>query len=94
MTLRLGKCGFPVATTVVCCVGGNTAAWAQDHGPAVVPYRPSVATPAELPARGWPESWVHRDRPEMRLSVVQLSARGDAGLSGSSESTFHEARDG
>ena len=28
---------------------------AQDGGPAVVPYRPSVATPAELPAPGWPE---------------------------------------
>jgi len=30
-------------------------AQAQDAGPAVVPYRPSVATPADLPAPGWPE---------------------------------------
>jgi len=30
-------------------------AHAQDDGPAVVPYRPSVATPADLPAPGWPE---------------------------------------
>ena len=39
----------------VVLVGGNTVARAQDEGPAVVPYRPSVATPAQLPAPGWPE---------------------------------------
>ena len=27
----------------------------QQEAPAVVPYRPSVATPADLPAPGWPE---------------------------------------
>jgi hypothetical protein len=40
------------------CVAGlaiDTAAWAEEETPAVVPYRPSVATPAELPAPGWPE---------------------------------------
>ena len=35
--------------------GDGTCAQAQDDGPAVVPYRPSVASPAELPAPGWPE---------------------------------------
>jgi outer membrane putative beta-barrel porin/alpha-amylase len=54
MTSRMCKCGVTVATAVV-CIGGNTATWAQDGGPAVVPYRPSVATPADLPAVGWPE---------------------------------------
>jgi Putative MetA-pathway of phenol degradation len=54
MTLRLRKCGLTAATAAA-CVGGNTAAWAQQDGPPVVPYRPSVATPAELPAPGWPE---------------------------------------
>jgi hypothetical protein len=32
-----------------------TDARAEDEGPAVVPYRPSVSTAAELPAPGWPE---------------------------------------
>jgi hypothetical protein len=35
--------------------GMGTDVFAQDEGPAVVPYRPSVATPAALPAPGWPE---------------------------------------
>jgi hypothetical protein len=35
--------------------GGSALARPQDAGPAVVPYRPSVATPAQLPAPGWPE---------------------------------------
>jgi len=34
---------------------GMAPSRAQDGGPAVVPYRPSVATPAQLPAPGWPE---------------------------------------
>jgi len=54
ITSRLHKCGLAVATAVV-CFGGSTVARAQDDGPAVVPYRPSVATPADLPASGWPE---------------------------------------
>jgi hypothetical protein len=33
----------------------SASALGQEEGPAVVPYRPSVATPAQLPAPGWPE---------------------------------------
>jgi len=54
MTSRPRKRALAVATAVV-CFGGSAVAWAQDDGPAVVPYRPSVATPADLPAPGWPE---------------------------------------
>ena len=54
MTSRLRRCRLAVAAAVV-CFGGSAVAWAQDDGPAVVPYRPSVATPADLPAAGWPE---------------------------------------
>ncbi|HWZ73862.1 MAG TPA: transporter [Casimicrobiaceae bacterium] len=54
VTSGLRKCGLAVATIVV-CFGGSTVARAQDESPAVVPYRPSVATPADLPAPGWPE---------------------------------------
>ena len=53
-TSRLCRVGLAAAATVV-VVGASTVARAQDGGPAVVPYRPSVATPAELPAPGWPE---------------------------------------
>ena len=54
VTTGLRKCGLAVATAIV-CFGGSAVARAQDEGPAVVPYRPSVATPADLPAPGWPE---------------------------------------
>src|SRR5437773_6472201 len=54
MTSRMHKRELALATAIV-WLGGSTAARAQDDGPAVVPYRPSVATPAELPAPGWPE---------------------------------------
>jgi hypothetical protein len=54
VTSGLRKCGLAVATAGV-CFGGSTVARAQDEGPTVVPYRPSVATPADLPAPGWPE---------------------------------------
>ena len=77
MTSRLLKCGFAVATAVV-CFGGITVAHAGDDGPAVVPYRPSVATPAELPAPGWPEL-------EAGLS---LAKGGDTARSQSSPVTF------
>jgi hypothetical protein len=50
----LRRVRLAVAATVV-LIGVNTGVCAQDGGPAVVPYRPSVATPAELPAPGWPE---------------------------------------
>jgi len=53
-TLRLRKCDLVIATAVV-CFGSSAFGQAQDEGPAVVPYRPSVATPADLPAPGWPE---------------------------------------
>jgi hypothetical protein len=53
-TSRLHRVRLAVAATVV-FLGGGTVVRAQDDGPAVVPYRPSVATPAELPAPGWPE---------------------------------------
>lgn len=52
MTTRLRNCGL---ATVVVCLAGSPIARAQDDSPAVVPYRPSVATPADLPAPGWPE---------------------------------------
>jgi hypothetical protein len=45
----------PVIATAVLFIGAPAMAHAQDEGPAVVPYRPSVATPADLPAPGWPE---------------------------------------
>ena len=54
MTSHPGMRGLVVATAVA-LAGAGTAARAQDNGPAVVPYRPSVATPADLPAPGWPE---------------------------------------
>lgn len=54
MTSRLPQCSLAVATAVI-CLGSAGQAWAQDEGPAVVPYRPSVANPADLPAAGWPE---------------------------------------
>jgi len=41
--------------TIVILIGDTAVVRAQDGGPAVVPYRPSVATPAQLPAPGWPE---------------------------------------
>src|SRR5207253_9499737 len=44
-----------ITVAVVCLVGSTFARAQSDEGPAVVPYRPSVATPADLPAPGWPE---------------------------------------
>ena len=41
------------APALFVCV--SATALAQENGPAVVPYRPSVATSADLPAPGWPE---------------------------------------
>jgi hypothetical protein len=54
MTSRLRQ-RVPAIAIMVVLAGGSAVARAQDDGPAVVPYRPSVATPAELPAPGWPE---------------------------------------
>jgi hypothetical protein len=54
--MRLGAhCPTATLALAAACVGWGTVASAQDGSPAVVPYRPSVATPAELPAPGWPE---------------------------------------
>jgi hypothetical protein len=50
--LRLAQ-GFG-AVVALACYFGSASAWADDD-PAVVPYRPSVSTPADLPAPGWPE---------------------------------------
>jgi len=54
MTSRSRPWKLAVAFAAVCSSDG-TRAQSQDDGPAVVPYRPSVASPAELPAPGWPE---------------------------------------
>jgi hypothetical protein len=43
-----------VAVAIV-LLGASAVVCAQEGGPAVVPYRPSVASPAQLPAPGWPE---------------------------------------
>lgn len=44
-----------VGWAVILFTGLNTTALGQEESPAVVAYRPSVATPADLPAPGWPE---------------------------------------
>jgi hypothetical protein len=66
------------AVAAAVAVGGSAAARAQDAGPAVVPYRPSVASPAELPAPGWPEL----------EAGLQSAKGGDAARSQSSPVTF------
>jgi len=77
VTSRLRDCGLAVTTAVV-LVAGSAAARAQDNGPAVVPYRPSVATPADLPAPGWPEL----------EAGLQWARGGDTAHSQSSPVTF------
>ena len=77
MTSPLRHRGLIVATAVT-MAGTVTAARAQDEGPAVVPYRPSVATPADLPAPGWPEL----------EAGVQWAKGGDTSRSRSSPVTF------
>jgi len=68
-----------VAIAVVIVVAGTDAmAQAPDEAPAVVPYRPSVATPAELPAPGWPEL----------EAGLQWAKGGDTARSQSSPITF------
>ena len=54
MTRSLSRYGLALTTGVAACTCASLAL-AQDDGPAVVPYRPTVATPADLPAPGWPE---------------------------------------
>ena len=67
-----------VAMAAVSLAGGSVFAQVQDGGPAVVPYRPSVATPAELPAPGWPEL----------EAGLQWASGGDSARSRSSPVTF------
>lgn len=52
LRIRVPRKSWWGLVSLVCLSAG---ALAQEDGPAVVPYRPSVATPAELPAPGWPE---------------------------------------
>lgn len=66
------------AIAAVVTIVAGAAARAQDDGPAVVPYRPSVASPAELPAPGWPEL----------EAGVQGAKGGDTARSQSSPLTF------
>lgn len=54
MSLRPQLPSLAVAGAVV-IFGHGAIAQGRDDGPAVVPYRPSVASPADLPAPGWPE---------------------------------------
>jgi hypothetical protein len=75
MTLRLHCRALALAATLA---GANAMAQAQDDAPAVVPYRPSVATPAELPAPGWPEL----------EAGIQWAKGGDTARSQSSPLTF------
>lgn len=77
MRSRLRKCRLAVSAVIV-CLAGSAVAWAEDGGPAVVPYRPSVATPADLPAPGWPEI----------EAGLLLAKGGDAARSLSSPVTF------
>ena len=71
------------ATAAMAFVSTSSLAQAQDEGPAVVPYRPSVASPAELPAPGWPEL----------EAGVQRTKGGDTARSQSTPVTFKLAFD-
>jgi len=83
MVERRRQIGMAIAIGLA-CGGAGTAARAQnDEGPAVVPYRPSVATPADLPAPGWPEL----------ESGVNWGKGGDTARSLSSPVTFKLAWD-
>jgi hypothetical protein len=75
--MRRRRCALAVVVAVV-FAGGSATVRAQDDGPAVVPYRPSVATPADLPAPGWPEL----------EAGVQWAQGGDTARSRSSPITF------
>jgi hypothetical protein len=62
-----------VAAAVLCL--SATCAHAEDEAPAVVPYRPSVATSADLPAPGWPEleagfAWAKSDSARAQSSPL------------------------
>ena len=82
MTSRPHLWKMAVAFAAVCFHDG-TRAQSPDEGPAVVPYRPSVASPADLPAPGWPEL----------EAGVAWGKGGDAAKSFSSPVTFKLAWD-
>jgi hypothetical protein len=77
MTLRARHYCLAATIAAVFC-GGSIVSSAQDEAPAVVPYRPSVATPADLPAPGWPE---------LEAGVAWIKG-GDSARSQSSPVTF------
>jgi hypothetical protein len=74
-----------ISLTAMALVGASSPAQAQalDEGPPVVPYRPSVASPAELPAPGWPEL----------EAGAQRTKSGDTARSQSTPVTFKLAFD-
>jgi hypothetical protein len=77
VTSRLRHRGLAVVAAIAAGSACGVAR-AQDEGPAVVPYRPSVATPADLPAPGWPEL----------EAGIQWAKGGDTARSQSSPVTF------
>jgi len=77
VTLRLRHRGLVIVAALV-AAGVVNVARGQEGGPAVVPYRPSVATPADLPAPGWPEL----------EAGIQWAKGGDTARSQSSPVTF------
>ena len=69
MTTRLPV--LPLLATLLACAGSARADDAPDpNDPAVVPYRPSVSTPAQLSAPGW-----------LELEAGGLRANGPGGAS-------------
>lgn len=81
MSPCFARCATAVAAAValiMCSAMARAQSPAQDEGPAVVPYRPSVASPAELPAPGWPELEVG----------LQRAKGGDTARSQSTPVTF------
>jgi len=77
VTTRLHHRGWFVVAAIA-AGGAAGVARAQEESPAVVPYRPSVATPADLPAPGWPELEIG----------MQWAKGGDTARSQSSPVTF------
>ena len=53
--IRCIRCIAIVGWAVILFTGLSAIALGQEESPAVVAYRPSVATPADLPAPGWPQ---------------------------------------
>jgi len=49
-------CRWLASLTGILLIGSSAIALGQEDAPAVVAYRPSVATPTDLPAPGWPQA--------------------------------------